>query len=77
MVNPGIVDLTLSQVHGLINTRFVVSRIWHDGNVSIPGPEDKLHAGDRVLTVINEEDLTKPDGALWREGRYRLESPQH
>lgn len=59
VANPGIEGLTLRQVHELVSTRFVVSRIWHDGTVSIPGPEDKLHAGDRVLTVINEEDLPR------------------
>lgn len=59
VANPGIEGLTLRQVHALVTTRFVVSRIWHEGAVSIPGPDDKLHPGDRVLTVINEEDLPK------------------
>lgn len=59
VVNPGIENMTLSKVQRLVDTRFVVSRIWHDDNVSIPGPDDVLHAGDRVLAVINEEDLAR------------------
>ncbi len=59
VVNPGVENLTLRQVQSLVDAQFVVSRIWHDDNVSIPGPDDVLHAGDRVLVVINEVDLTK------------------
>lgn len=59
VVNPGVENRTLRQVQDLVDSRFVVSRIWHDDKVAIPGPDDVLHAGDRVLTVINEEDLTR------------------
>ena len=59
VTNPGIEGLTLKEVHNLVDTRFVVSRIWHGDVVSIPGPDEKLLGGDRVLTVINEDDLPK------------------
>lgn len=59
ITNPGIEGLTLKEVHKLVNTRFVISRIWHGEEVSIPGPDERLRCGDRVLAVINEDDLRK------------------
>ncbi len=59
VTNPGINGLSLRQVSQLIDTRFVVSRIWHDSNVCIPGPDDRLESGDRVLVITNEEDLPR------------------
>lgn len=59
VTNPGIVGLTLRQVHQLVPTRFVISRIWHGDAVSIPGPDEKLIAGDRVLAITDEDDLPK------------------
>ncbi len=57
--NPGIVGLTLRQINPLLDARFVVSRIWHHDEVSIPGPDDKLCADDRILVITNEEDLPR------------------
>lgn len=57
--NPGIRNLTLSQISSLVATRYVISRIWHGTEVSIPGPDDRLQTGDRVLVITNEEDLPK------------------
>ncbi|MCM1450489.1 MAG: putative transporter [Clostridiales bacterium] len=57
--NPGISGMTLRQINPLISTEFVVSRIWHGEDVSIPGPDDVLSSGDRVLVITNEEDLPR------------------
>lgn len=59
VTNPGISGLTLREISSLVATHFVVSRIWHDGQVSIPGPDDLLTLGDRVLAVTSEEDVVR------------------
>lgn len=40
VTNPGIGGLTLRDIHKLVTTNFVISRIWHGDDVSIPGPDD-------------------------------------
>lgn len=59
VTNPGICGLTLREVSALGAPQFVVSRIWHGDEVSIPGPDDVLSAGDRVLVITNEEEVAK------------------
>lgn len=57
VTNPGINGLTLREVNKLVTRNFVVSRIWHNDNVLIPGPDDVLHIGDRVLVVTTEDEV--------------------
>ncbi|MCM1067570.1 MAG: putative transporter [Muribaculaceae bacterium] len=59
ITNPGIAGLTLRQAKALIGTNYVVSRIWHGDEVSIPGPDDMLNAGDRVLVITHEEEVPR------------------
>lgn len=59
VVNPGIAGMTLRQISQLVQAKFIVSRIWHNEDVTIPGPDDKLYTGDRILTVVNEQDVPK------------------
>lgn len=56
-VNPGIDGKTIRDIHNTVNLKFVVSRVWHGGKVSIPGPDQRIVCGDRLLVVTNEEDL--------------------
>ena len=37
--------------------KFVISRLWRDGNVSIPTSEKILKEGDRLLVVTSEKDV--------------------
>lgn len=55
--NPGIDGLTIREASGLINHRFVISRLYRNGKVSIPGSENKLALGDELLVVTNEEGV--------------------
>ncbi|MDE6361183.1 MAG: putative transporter [Muribaculaceae bacterium] len=57
ITNPGINGLTLREVNKLVTRNFVVSRIWHGDNVLIPGPDDVLRIGDRVLVVTTEDEV--------------------
>lgn len=59
VTNPGICGMSLREISSLGTGHFVVSRIWHDNEVSIPGPEDVLCEGDRVLVITNDGDVAK------------------
>ncbi len=47
---------TLLQVHDFLNRDFVVSRIVHDGELSIPNSKTVFHIGDQMLIVCAEAD---------------------
>ena len=47
---------TLLQVHDFLNRDFVVSRIVHDGELSIPNRNTVFHLGDQMLIVCAEAD---------------------
>ena len=47
---------TLLQVHNFLNRDFVVSRILHDGHVSIPNRDTVFHEGDQMSIVCAEND---------------------
>ncbi|MDE5814296.1 MAG: putative transporter, partial [Muribaculaceae bacterium] len=49
--NPGIYGKTVREVAELTPIKFVISRIWRDGKVSIPNSETLLEQGDRLLLV--------------------------
>ena len=47
---------TLMQVHEFLNRDFVVSRIVHQGELSIPNRNTVFHVGDQMLIVCAEAD---------------------
>ena len=47
---------TLLQVHNFLNRDFVVSRIIHDGELSVANRNTIFHVGDRLLVVCAEAD---------------------
>ena len=57
IVNPGIYGHKISDVAKVSNTHFVISRLWHNGRVSIPTSDTILNQGDRVLVVSTPEDV--------------------
>ena len=59
VTNPGICGMSLREISALGAVHFVVSRIWHGDEVSIPGPDDVLAEGDRVLVITNEDEVAK------------------
>ena len=54
--NPAIFGKTLKDVVGEMGDRFVISRIMHNGEVSVPGPETVFHQGDKLLIVTSQHD---------------------
>ena len=52
--NPAIFNKSIKEIGGLNSyPKFVISRLWRDGNVSIPTSEKIIKEGDR-LTVVGE-----------------------
>lgn len=54
--NPGIFGKNMREVAHLIPNRFVVSRLWREGKVTIPNSETVLLEGDRLLVITTEAD---------------------
>lgn len=55
--NPGIFGKTVKETASLAAHRFVISRLWREGKVTIPTSETVLEKGDRLLVITSEEDV--------------------
>lgn len=55
--NPAIFGMSVRQAAALIQPKFVISRLWRNGTVSIPTSETPLLEGDRLLVVATERDV--------------------
>lgn len=55
--NPAIFGKSVKEVAMLVQPKFVISRLWRRGDVTIPGPETILQHDDRLLVVTTEKDL--------------------
>lgn len=54
--NPAIFGKNVREVALLCHPKFVISRLWRKGKVSIPTSESILGEGDRVLVITTEKD---------------------
>lgn len=54
--NPAIFNKSVKDIAHMSYTKFVISRLWRDGNVSIPTSEKMIKEGDRLLVVTSEKD---------------------
>ena len=57
VTNPGIFGRNIRDVAALSQHRFVISRLWRDGQVSIPTSDKTLQEGDRLLVVTTREEV--------------------
>lgn len=55
--NPALFGLTIKDIRRSSGAKFVISRLWRNGQVSIPGPDAKLEQGDHVLAVCNDNEV--------------------
>ena len=53
--NPAVFGHNLSNLMKDVSASFVVSRIMHDGEISIPGPDTVLSQGDKLLIVTSQK----------------------
>ncbi len=57
--NPGIIGKSIREIAQLSQVRFVISRLWRKGRVSIPTSEKVLKEGDRLLVITSEKNVGK------------------
>ena len=55
--NPGIYHKTIKDLALYRHTKFVISRLWRDGKVTIPTGSTELLENDRILVVTTEKDM--------------------
>lgn len=55
--NPALFGKSVKEAASLVDTHFVISRLWRDGKVSIPTSDLKLREHDRVLVATTEKDV--------------------
>lgn len=56
--NPAVFGKSIKEIGALNNyPKFVISRLWRDGNVSIPTSEKIIREGDRLLVVTSEQNV--------------------
>lgn len=55
--NPGIYNKKIGDLAHDSHTKFVISRLWRNGKVSIPSRETILKENDRILVVTIEKDM--------------------
>lgn len=55
--NPGVFNKSVKEVVALSSKKFIISRLWRDGKVSIPTSETILHEGDRLLVITSEDNV--------------------
>lgn len=56
--NPAIFNRSIKDIAHVAHTKFVISRLWRDGHVSIPTSDKVLREGDRLLVVSSDTDVT-------------------
>ena len=52
--NPAIFNKSVKEIAALSHSKFVISRLWRNGNVSIPTSDKIVKEGDRLLVVTSE-----------------------
>lgn len=55
--NPGVYHKTIKELALYGHTKFVISRLWRDGKVTIPTGSTELLENDRILVVTTEKDM--------------------
>lgn len=55
--NPAVFGKTVKEAASYIQPKFVISRLWRQGQVSIPTSDTPLLEGDRLLVIATEKDM--------------------
>ncbi len=55
--NPAIYGKTIKEIMSKVNKHLVISRVWKDGKVLIPGPDTILDQDDHILVMSEEKDV--------------------
>ena len=70
--NPKLFNQPLRIIKSIINTKLVISRIYHDGVIKTPDSETILHQDDIILAVAPREDFEKLKILVGKESEIDL-----
>ena len=59
MHNPAIFGRKIRDLGKLTSAKFVISRLWRDGTVSIPISDKEIRENDRLLVVCTDDDVAR------------------
>lgn len=54
--NPAVFNMSVQDITKLCHSKFVISRLWHNGTVSIPTSDTIVRENDRLLVITTEKD---------------------
>ncbi|MBP6067631.1 putative transporter [Bacteroides sp.] len=54
--NPAVYNKSIQEIAQMSRSKFVISRLWREGKVSIPTSEKILKENDRLLVITSEKD---------------------
>lgn len=57
VINPAIFDKNLKEIAAFSPHKFVISRLWRGGEVTIPNSETIIRKGDRLMVITTEPDV--------------------
>ncbi|WP_018108945.1 putative transporter [Bacteroides propionicifaciens] len=57
--NPAIFGRKIRDLGKLTSAKFVISRLWRDGTVSIPISDKEIRENDRLLVVCTDDDVAR------------------
>ncbi len=57
VMNPALVGKSLGDISQMTRRKFIISRLWRDGQVIVPRADTVLHVNDNVLVVCNKEEV--------------------
>ena len=55
--NPAVFGRKLNELNTMQSSKFVVSRLWRDGEVILPDAETMINAADRILVITTRKSL--------------------
>ena len=57
--NPAVFGKTIKEITSLTNAKFVISRVWRNGKVSIPTSDTVITEHDHLLVISSQSDVEK------------------
>ncbi|WP_329903906.1 putative transporter [Porphyromonas pogonae] len=59
VINPAVFNKTVKQIVALTDRHFVISRVWHHGELILPKSNSTIMQGDHLLIISNEDDVER------------------
>ncbi len=55
--NPAIFNMNIKDIAQMSHSKFIISRLWRNGNVTIPTSEKVLKEGDQLLVITKDKEI--------------------